>query len=166
MGDHDEVIAAPIDWATEGSLALPAEGLPWRWGVATLPGLPELPSAPKAPIMPDTAALSVDSPQTLLQSVSDGVAPGGYAALPKNTVKIKKVSRNSSKVSVELQVKQAGTARVFIWDGERVVAQTTADLTKKHTLTLPLNGPLPAGTSLLVSYERGDATTGLAHRLS
>ncbi|WP_432049849.1 PIG-L family deacetylase [Verrucosispora sp. NA02020] len=139
---------------------------PWRWGITTLPGLPALPSAPKAPVMPDTAALSVESPQTILQSVSDGVAPGGYAALPGNTVKIKKVVRTSSKVSVDLQVKQRGTARVFIWDGERVLAQTTATLSKSHTLVLPLSGRLPAGTSLLVSYEHGAATTGLAHRLS
>ncbi|WCN83267.1 sugar-binding protein [Micromonospora sp. LH3U1] len=138
---------------------------PWRWGVATLPGLTARPSAPKAPIMPDTAAQSVDSPQTILQSASDGVAPGGYAALADNTVKIKKVTQTSSKVSVELKVKQSGTARVFIWDGERVVAQTTASLSKDRTLVLPLNGALPAGSSLLVSYERGGATTGLAQQL-
>jgi len=138
---------------------------PWRWGIATLPGLAAQPSAPKAPIMPDTAAKSVDSPQTILQSASDGVAPGGYAALPGNTVKIKKVTRTSSQVSVELQVKQSGTARVFIWDGERIVAQTRADLSKKHTLVLPLSGPLPAGSSVLVSYEHNGATLGLAQRL-
>ena len=139
---------------------------PWRWGIATLPGLPARPSAPKAPIMPDTAALSVDSPQTILQSVSDGVAPGGYAALDSNLVKIKKVTKSSSQVSVQLQVKKSGVARVFVWDGERVVAQTKATLSKNHTLVLPLDGSLPAGSSLLVSYEHGGATAGLAHQLS
>ncbi|MEU4661519.1 sugar-binding protein [Micromonospora chalcea] len=138
---------------------------PWRWGNALLPGLPAQPSAPKAPIMPDTAALSVDSPQTLLQSVSDGVAPGGYAKLADNTVKLKKVTRTANKVSVQLQVKKAGTARVFVWDGSRVVAQTQASLRKDGTLVLPLSGSLPAGTSLLVSYESGGATTALAKKL-
>ncbi|WP_435149829.1 sugar-binding protein [Micromonospora aurantiaca (nom. illeg.)] len=138
---------------------------PWRWGNATLPGLAAKPSAPKAPIMPDTAAQSVDSPQTLLQSVSDGVAPGGYAKLADNTVKIKKVTRTASKVSVQLQVKKAGTARAFLWDGTRVVAETTAALRKDGTLVLPLSGALPAGTSLLVSYEHGGATTALAKKI-
>ncbi|MEV6516320.1 sugar-binding protein [Micromonospora chalcea] len=139
---------------------------PWRWGNALLPDLPARPSAPKAPIMPDTAALSVDSPQTLLQSVSDGVAPGGYAKLADNTVKIKKVTRKAGKVSVDLQVKKAGTARVFVWDGNQVVAQTQASLRKDGTLVLPLSGSLPAGTSLLVSYESGGATTALGKKLS
>ncbi|MFF0655692.1 sugar-binding protein [Micromonospora tulbaghiae] len=138
---------------------------PWRWGNATLPDLAAKPSAPKAPIMPDTAALSVDSPQTLLQSVSDGVAPGGYAKLPDGTVKIKKVTRTASKVSVQLQVKKAGTARAFVWDGTRVVAEITAALRKDGTLVLPLSGSLPAGTSLLVSYEHGGATTALAKKI-
>ncbi|MBC9001967.1 sugar-binding protein [Micromonospora aurantiaca (nom. illeg.)] len=138
---------------------------PWRWGNATLPALAAKPSAPKAPIMPDTAAQSVDSPQTLLQSVSDGVAPGGYAKLPDGTVKIKKVTRTASKVSVQLQVKKAGTARAFLWDGTRVVAETTAALRKDGTLVLPLSGSLPAGTSLLVSYEHGGATTALAKKI-
>ncbi|MEU5911411.1 sugar-binding protein [Micromonospora sp. NPDC047527] len=138
---------------------------PWRWGNAVLPGLTARPSAPKAPIMPDTAVQSVDSPQTILQSSWDGVAPGGYAKLADNTVKIKKVTKTNSKVSVELKVKQSGTARVFIWDGERVVAQTTANLSKDRTLVLPLSGALPAGSSVLVSYERGGATTGLAQQL-
>ncbi|MEW2473855.1 sugar-binding protein [Micromonospora gifhornensis] len=138
---------------------------PWRWGVATLPGLPARPAAPKAPIMPDTAAQSVKSPQTILQSASDGVAPGGYAALDEKILKIKKVTKSSSKVSVELKVKKSGVARVFIWDGERVVAQTEVSLNKDRTLVLPLNGALPAGSSLLVSYERDGATLGLAHTL-
>ncbi|MGX1615767.1 sugar-binding protein [Micromonospora chalcea] len=138
---------------------------PWRWGNALLPGLPAQPSAPKAPIMPDTAALSVDSPQTLLQSVSDGVAPGGYAKLADNTVKIKKVTQKAGKVSVDLQVKKAGTARAFVWDGNQVVAQTQASLRKDGTLVLPLSGSLPAGTSLLVSYESDGATTALASKL-
>ncbi|MEU4789877.1 sugar-binding protein [Micromonospora tulbaghiae] len=139
---------------------------PWRWGNALLPDLPAKPSAPKAPIMPDTAALSVESPQTLLQSVSDGVAPGGYAKLADNTVKVKKVTRNASKVSVQLQVKKAGTARAFLWDGTRVVAEAEAELRKDGTLVLPLSGSLPAGTSLLVSYEHGGATTALAKTIS
>ncbi|MGW5016379.1 sugar-binding protein, partial [Micromonospora chalcea] len=94
-----------------------------------------------------------------------GVAPGGYAKLADNTVKLKKVTRTANKVSVQLQVKKAGTARVFVWDGSRVVAQTQASLRKDGTLVLPLSGSLPAGTSLLVSYESGGATTALAKKL-
>ncbi|MEE3921296.1 hypothetical protein V2I01_32945 [Micromonospora sp. BRA006-A] len=80
-------------------------------------------------------------------------------------MKIKKVTRTASRVSVQLQVKKAGTARAFLWDGARVVAETTAALRKDGTLVLPLSGAPPAGTSLLVSYEHGGATTALAKKI-
>ncbi|GAA2584766.1 sugar-binding protein [Dactylosporangium fulvum] len=141
---------------------------PWRWGVAKLEGYQTQPSSPKAPIMPDTAAMSVNSPQTILQSSSDKVAPGGWAALPDGTIQIKDVTKKQTGVEVELKTRQAGTAQVFVWDGNAILAQTTVEFGRSGSrdVWLPTAGALPAGTTLLVSYQSGDATTGTAQRLS
>ncbi len=140
---------------------------PWRWGIARLDGYPSLPSAPKQPIMPDTAAMSVSSPQTILQSSWDNVAPGGWAALADGTLKMEKVSKGANSVTVSLKAKEAGTAQVFVWDGSAVVASTTLTLKKndKPDVVLPFSGPLPAGSSVLVSYQASGRTTGIARDL-
>lgn len=139
---------------------------PWRWGVATLDGLAEQPSAPKVPIIPDTAAMSVDSPQTILQSSSDKVAPGGWPALAERTITVPKLFTSDDSVTMRLRAKEAGTARVFVWNGSQILAQTTVEVTTNRDIVLPLAEPLPAGTTLLISFERNGATTGIAHALS
>jgi len=140
---------------------------PWRWGIATLPGYPSLPSAPKEPVIPATAARSVESPQTLLQSSQDGVAPGGWAALPAGTVRIENTTVTSSGVRVEVRTKQAGTLRTFVWDGERALASTTSEVGKgSHTIVVPVETAVPAGSTVLVSYEVGDATAAAARALN
>ncbi|MET7423126.1 sugar-binding protein [Dactylosporangium sp. NPDC005555] len=142
---------------------------PWRWGVAKLEGYQTRPSSPKTPIMPDTAAMSVNSPQTILQSSEDKVAPGGWAALGDDAIKVKNITKkNQNGVEVELKTRQAGTARVFVWDGNSILAQTTVEFDRggSRDVWLPTTGALPAGTTLLVSYQSGDATTGTAQRLS
>jgi LmbE family N-acetylglucosaminyl deacetylase len=141
---------------------------PWRWGVARLSGYTTQPSSPKEPIIPDTAAMSVNSPQTILQSSTDKVAPGGWAALGDNTIQIKKVRTWPDGVRVELKAKEKGIARVFIWDGSTVLASSTVEFSRagQRDASLPLTSALPAGTNLLVSYQAGDATTGIAKKLS
>jgi hypothetical protein len=141
---------------------------PWRWGVAKMDGLPALPSAPKTPIIPDTAAMSVNSPQTILQSSADRVAPGGWVALDESALRIEKVNKQGNEVNVRFMAKTAGTARLFVWDGTRVLASASRDMLRntKADVKLSLSGPLPAGAQLLVSYQDGDATLGVAQNLS
>ncbi|WP_433616457.1 sugar-binding protein [Dactylosporangium sp. CA-139114] len=141
---------------------------PWRWGVATLEGYQTKPSSPKAPIMPDTAARSVDSPQTILQSSADKVAPGGWTPLADGTIQIKKVRQQPTGVGAELKTGKAGTARVFVWDGTTILAQTTVGFERggSKNVWLPTATALPSGTTLLVSYQSGDATTGIAQPLN
>ena len=112
--------------------------------------------------------MSVDSPQTILQSSSDKVAPGGWTALGDNTIQIKKVRTWPDGVRVELKAKEKGIARVFIWDGSTVLASATVEFSRagQRDASLPLTSALRAGTNLLVSYQAGDATTGIAKKLS
>ena len=112
--------------------------------------------------------MSVNSPQTILQSSSAKVAPGGWTALSEGTIQVKDVTKQQSGVQVELKARQAGTARVFVWDGNAILAQATVEFDRSGSrdVWLPTAGALPAGTTLLVSYQSGDATTGTAQPLS
>src|SRR5207247_11478017 len=61
------------------------QGDPYRWGHARLAGhAPPAgrPTVAPAPVIPRTAALSVDSPEPLLQSALDGGPLGGGPAAP------------------------------------------------------------------------------------
>ncbi|MGS2619613.1 sugar-binding protein [Micromonospora sp. LZ34] len=140
---------------------------PWRWGVARLEGFTTQPSSPKEPIIPDTAAMSVDSPQTILQSSRDKVAPGGWTALRDGTIKIDDVSKRRDGVEVELEARKAGVAKVFVWDGDEILASAAVEFRRKgvRDVWLPLNGGVPSGATLLVSYQVGEATTGIAKQL-
>ncbi|GIF72981.1 sugar-binding protein [Asanoa siamensis] len=140
---------------------------PWRWGVARLAGFTTQPSAPKEPIIPDTAAMSVNSPQTILQSSRDKVAPGGWTALRDDTIRIRDVRTRHNAVQVELKAREKGVARLFVWDGTRILSSATVEFGRggEKSASLPLTGALPAGTDLLVSYQAGDATTGIARKL-
>jgi len=60
-----------LGWSTYGGV----QGDPYRWGHATLPGYTPpagRPTTPADPTIEQTAALSIDSPQSILQSATDG----------------------------------------------------------------------------------------------
>ncbi|QMU96685.1 GlcNAc-PI de-N-acetylase [Microbacterium esteraromaticum] len=93
---------------------------PWRWGIITLDGIQDAGSRPKEPTLPDTAARSVSSPQSILQSASDNVPLGGFSPT-SHELKVLKSSISAGVVTVALQSPRAGTVRVFLWDGTQVV---------------------------------------------
>ncbi len=68
-----------IGWSTWGGV----QGDPYRWGRARMDGYvppPDRPADPPAPVLPLVALASVDSPQSIEQSVRLGLAPGAAAA--------------------------------------------------------------------------------------
>src|SRR5699024_3857552 len=52
---------------------------PWRWGQVSLEGLEDAGSEPKDAVLPSTAARSVDSPLSIIQSAGDRVPLGGHS---------------------------------------------------------------------------------------
>ena len=71
-----------LAWSPYGGV----QGDPYRWGHASLPGYTPpagRPTTPSEPVIPDTAALSVDSPQSILQAATDGVPLGVDAGLAR-----------------------------------------------------------------------------------
>src|SRR5699024_6983116 len=93
---------------------------PWRWGQVTLDGLEDAGSDPKEAILPSTAALSVDSPASILQSAGDGVPLGGHMPLDGEFV-ISSVTRRRQRINVTIQTPAHGTSRVFLWDGDSIL---------------------------------------------
>ncbi len=142
---------------------------PWRWGILTL-DVADKGSKPKAPTLPDTAARSVESPQSILQSAADQVPLGGFSPA-KHDLKVLSSSISGGAVTVALQTPRAGTARVYLWDGTKVLGSTVAKVPSGRTDVRfmavtnatgkgkgDLNGS-PAAPVLAVSFEASDGVT-------
>ncbi|PSL06861.1 alpha-galactosidase-like protein [Haloactinopolyspora alba] len=139
---------------------------PFRWGLATLPGLDDAGSDPVEPTMPDTAALSVDSPQSIAQSAVDGVGLGGGPALPEHTARIDAAELADGTAEVSLRSTVSGRANVFLWDGETVVGRTSVDVPKgRSSVEVPLDaeGDGAAKLRTLVAVITDDGTLALSH---
>ncbi|SEE52873.1 sugar-binding protein [Jiangella alba] len=140
---------------------------PYRWAVVTLPDLAAQPSAPKEPVLPDTAAKSVDSPQSILQSAGDNVPLGGWRALGGGSVEVQSASASGGSVTARLRTRRAGQARVFVWDGAAVLGRLDQELAAgRHSVTVPLTASGSGSQRwLLVSLESGEANDAAAYRL-
>ncbi|WP_402839728.1 PIG-L family deacetylase [Microbacterium sp. GXS0129] len=123
---------------------------PWRWGIITLDGIEDAGAQPKEPTLPDTAARSVESPQSILQSAIDGVPLGGFPTGP-DPLRVVSSSVALGIVTAEVDVPVAGTARLFLWDGTQAVGEAKTDVT--------------AGRATL-SFKARTAATGTADSLT
>ena len=133
---QDKTGQTRIGWSTFGGV----QGDPYRWGVATTPGWtpPAVPT--KAPVIPTDGLLSVNSPQTIAQSVRNGVPIAGGPAAEDGTSAVATAAfRQTSSVRVRVDVDGPGEAHVFVvGPAGKVRASTVADLDSGHDV--------PAGT--------------------
>jgi LmbE family N-acetylglucosaminyl deacetylase len=160
-----------LAWSPYGGV----QGDPYRWGHATLPGyVPPAgrPTTPSDPIIPMTAALSVDSPQSILQSATDGVPLAGGPAAERGVKIVGKPELKPSSVTLKLDAKEPGTAHVFAWTGTASVAELVVPLEKgpPTKVTLPIDAAahdaLAASGQMLVSFAAsGGGTESLAETL-
>jgi LmbE family N-acetylglucosaminyl deacetylase len=95
---------------------------PWRWGQISLEGLEDAGSAPKEPTLPSTAARSVDSPLSIIQSAEDRVPLGGHVPTAPS-LEISSVERRKDRITSIFQSPVAGTAKILVWDGDDVLAE-------------------------------------------
>jgi LmbE family N-acetylglucosaminyl deacetylase len=146
-----------LAWSPYGGV----QGDPYRWGHATMPGYmppPGRPTTPADPVIPDTAALSVDSPQSILQAATDGVPLAGGPPAEDEAKIVGKPTLGPSSVSVKLDAQGPGIAHVFAWTGTASVADVVVTLTrgKATTVTLPIDSAgyaaLQANGQALVSF--------------
>ena len=113
-----------LGWSTWGGV----QGDPYRWGHAVLPGYAapgDLPlEAPPARV-PDTAAQSIASPQSIAQSVRNGVPLGGHAAVaPAQAPVIRSVTLRGDDLVTVVESKVSGRAHVFAYDGRAALAHS------------------------------------------
>jgi LmbE family N-acetylglucosaminyl deacetylase len=120
-----------LGWSTWGGV----QGNPYRWGHADLDGYSppsDRPTESAEPTMPLDVARSVDSPQSILQSASDGVPLGGSPFVGANMAVTfaSDPTVSDDAVTFELLATGDGTANVFLWDtaGNVLLAEAQAEL--------------------------------------
>ncbi|TDD70079.1 GlcNAc-PI de-N-acetylase [Jiangella aurantiaca] len=159
---QDKASQTRIGWSTWQGVRAD----PYRWAVVTLPDLAAQPSSPKEPVLPDTAAKSVESAQSILQSAGDNVPLGGWRSLGDGSVEVLSASAAAGSVTAQLRAWRGGRARIFVWDGTAVLGRLDQELAAgRHTVTIPLSGA--GGGSdrwLVVSLESGEANDAAAYR--
>ncbi|MGW4471374.1 sugar-binding protein [Nonomuraea sp. NPDC004354] len=115
---QDKTGQTRIGWSTWGGV----QGDPYRWGVVTLPGYrppPGRPTTPPDPVIPDTGLSSLDSPQSLEQAARLGLPlAGGPAAGPSERGLVTSAVAGRDAVTVTLRAASAGTAHLFVRDGQ------------------------------------------------
>jgi hypothetical protein len=159
---QDKTGQTRIGWSTFNGV----QADPFRWALATLPGLTDAGSDPVAPIMTDTAALSIDSPQSIAQSAEDGVGLGGGPELPARTASVTsaRLSDSGDEVQVRLRARTDGRANVFLWDGEGVAGSVSVEVESgRTTVDVPVTGGDGGELTALVAFVTDDGTLALAH---
>jgi hypothetical protein len=129
-----------IGWSTWGGV----QGDPYRWGRATMDGYTppaDRPADPPAPVLPLAALASVDSPQSIAQSVRLGLAPGAAAAARPITIR-----------HGFLHTSEKGTAFVYAAGKRQVLA------------VLPGTTRLPSGHLLVGFVNDRDETAAAESR--
>ncbi|MCS6711968.1 PIG-L family deacetylase [Brachybacterium sp. EF45031] len=148
---QNKVSQSRIGWSTFPGV----QADPYRWGVLELPEREQAPSEPEEPIIPDTAARSVESPQSILQSARDGVGLGGFPALPDGSLQLDQVRRRGDAVTARVRTRVGGVLRVYLWDGEQIVGRLEDQRVRagRRTVRVPLTTAPTGRLQLAVSLE-------------
>ncbi len=149
---QDKTGQTRIGWSTWGGV----QGDPYRWGIATLPGWtpPEIPTA--EPTIPSVGLSSLDSPQTIAQSVRNGVAVGGGPEADRRSTAVAKKARDfRTVVKVRLDVRGPGEAHAFVVDREgNVLGSKVKQIgTYRHSqIYVPVDERVRRGARVLMAY--------------
>ncbi|WP_026411848.1 sugar-binding protein [Actinomadura oligospora] len=147
---QDKTGQTRIGWSTWGGV----QGDPYRWTLTSLPGYTPpagLPTTPPPPVMPTDAATSVNSPESILQSVRTGVPLAATAAAPADDTAriVGKPEVSGGSVTFKLLATGPGTANVHVWDG-KVLGTKKVVIGRAGVQTVTVPG---ASGSLTVAFE-------------
>lgn len=159
---QDKTGQTRIGWSTWGGV----QGDPYRWGVARLPGYQppaDRPVTPPEPVIPDTALSSLDSPQTLEQSVRVNVPPAGAPAADP-AARVVSASSGRDSVRVRLQAGEPGEAHLFVRDAEGTAGSEVVKISRKGvtTVTVPVTRIPGEGATVLAGWAARDGGTAAA----
>ncbi|WP_329253231.1 PIG-L family deacetylase [Actinoallomurus sp. NBC_01490] len=151
-----------IGWSTWGGV----QGDPYRWGLATLPGYtppPGRPTTAPPPVMPQTAALSVNSPQSIIQAASTRVPLAAGPAAPFAVRLAGRPEVGDGSVTFRLRTGGPGVAYAYVWDGG-ILGQKKVEIGRAGTTTVTVPG---ATGTLAVAFEAtAGGTASVAAELS
>ncbi|MEW9550347.1 sugar-binding protein [Nonomuraea sp. NPDC050783] len=145
-----------IGWSTWGGV----QGDPYRWGVATLEGYQGAERPVPDPVIPDTALSSLDSPQSLEQSVRVHVPPAGGPPAADAGQAVAAV-RAGDAVRVTFLAAGPGRAHLFVRDARGTAGSRVVQVAKgTATLSVPLTRALAADPAVVAGWEpsRGGAS--------
>ncbi|MFG2001830.1 sugar-binding protein [Spirillospora sp. NPDC048911] len=116
---QDKTGQTRIGWSTWGGV----QGDPYRWGLTTLPGhVPPsgMPDTAPPPVMPTEAALSQNSPLSIVQAAGTRIPLAGGTAAPWwDTARIAgKPAVSGGSTTFRLGATGPGTAYAYVWDGK------------------------------------------------
>ena len=159
---QDKTGQTRLGWSTWGGV----QGDPYRWGKASFQGYtppPELPTDPIEPVIPSEVALSVNSPQSITQAASDGVAlAGGPQAIDLIAIRGRPRIVGGDTLIVRLRADGPGTAHVFATDaagiglGSKVVDVTGAGV---HAVAVPFDPAGGAPVAVAVAFKAASGGT-------
>lgn len=129
---------------------------PWRWGILELPELGDLTSNPVAPRIPDTAALSVDSPLSIAQSVTDKVPLGGWAPLHTQQPVFSNGRLSEGKFQMDYKAPLAGRAHIFVLDGDKVLGSQITNLSGSGSVSVDAQESQSDGVRVVASFQAGE----------
>ncbi|MCT1996898.1 PIG-L family deacetylase [Brachybacterium muris] len=163
---QNQVAQVRVGWSTFAGVRAD----PWRWGQVALDGLDDAGSDPKDAVLPSTAARSVDSPLSILQSAGDRVPLGGHSPTDPH-LEITSVERKKDRITAILQSPVKGTATVLIWDGDSVLAELERTMPageRRVNLRVPDLSAIIAEreVDVLASFEAKGKVSAAAQRLT
>lgn len=142
---------------------------PWRWGQVSLEGLEDAGSEPKDAVLPSTAARSVDSPLSIIQSAGDRVPLGGHSPTSPH-LEIVSVERKKGRITAVVHAPVKGAAKLFVWDDEGVLAEMERNMPAgERRVNMRVPG-LPSAletteVTVLASFQSEDTVSAAARRL-
>lgn len=142
---------------------------PWRWGQVSLEGLEDAGSEPKDAVLPSTAARSVDSPLSIIQSAGDRVPLGGHSPTSPH-LEIVSVERKKDRITAVVHAPVKGAAKLFVWDGESALAEMERNMPAgERRVNMRVPG-LPSvlettEVTVLASFQSDDRVSAAARRL-
>ncbi len=162
----DKVGQTRIGWSTWPGV----QGDPYRWGDATLAGYE---TSSEEPVVPGGVTQSEASPRSILQSARDGVPLSGSPTADDLVKVVSGPELSEDGVSLELRASSTGEANVFVWAGEKAVAEETVTLEdgQAREVLLPIDDAdrdaLTGEVSVLVGFRaQSGAAASLERQLN
>jgi hypothetical protein len=149
-----------IGWSTWGGV----QGDPYRWGLATLPGYtppPDRPTKAPPPVMPSTAALSVNSPQSIIQAASTHVPLAAGPATPGSARLVGHPVVSDGSTTFHLHTTVPGTVYAYVWDDKTLGQKKLPVEAGTHAVTVPGS----SGTLAIAFEATAGGTASLASSL-